>query len=159
MIKNITQIGNKPVSFIKEFINNCTIEEKIDTHYVIVEITSKQTITIKKATGKVVDRVDMILNSMWSQLVTDWNFIKLANQDLFKEHVGYNISMFYFPSNKPLLTEYPNNIKYLIDRITYNDENINPDSFINKIRLKDKFNISIKHNLKKLLNNQFGKIK
>ena len=105
MIKNITQIGNKPVSFIKEFINNCTIEEKIDTHYVIVEITSKQTITIKKATGKVVDRVDMILNSMWSQLVTDWNFIKLANQDLFKEHVGYNISMFYFPSNKPLLTE------------------------------------------------------
>ena len=50
--------------------------------------------------------------------------------------------MFYFPSNKPLLTEYPNNIKYLIDRITYNDENINPDSFINKIRLKDKFNIS-----------------
>ena len=153
MIKNITQIGNKPVSFIKEFINNCTIEEKIDTHYVIVEITSKQTITIKKATGKVVDRVDMILNSMWSQLVTDWNFIKLANQDLFKEHVGYNISMFYFPSNKPLLTEYPNNIKYLIDRITYNDENINPDSFINKIRLKDKFNISIKHNLKKLLTN------
>ena len=61
--------------------------------------------------------------------------------------------MLYFPSNKPLLTEYPNNIKYLIDRITYNDENINPDSFINKIRLKDKFNISIKHNLKKLLNN------
>ena len=55
MIKDITQIGNKPVSFIKEFINNCTIEEKIDTHYVIVEITSKQTITIKKATGKVVD--------------------------------------------------------------------------------------------------------
>ena len=103
MIKNITQIGNKPVSFIKEFINNCTIEEKIDTHYVIVEITSKQTITIKKATGKVVDRVDMILNSMWSQLVTDWNFIKLNDINLF----GYD----------NFLTNLLNEGKYTYDEI------------------------------------------
>ncbi len=158
MIKDISQIKDKSVSFIKEFINNCTIEEKIDAHYVIVEITSKQHITIKKANGKVVDRVDMILNNMWSQLVTDWNFIKLANQEFFNTHIGYNISMFYFPNNKPLLTEYPDNIKYLIDRITYNDELINVDSFVNKLKLKDKFNIHIKHNLTKNLSNEIDTI-
>ena len=62
MIKDISQIKDKSVSFIKEFINNCTIEEKIDAHYVIVEITSKQHITIKKANGKVVEGKTATLN-------------------------------------------------------------------------------------------------
>lgn len=157
MIKDINQIKNKSISFIKEFINNCSIEEKIDAHYIIVEITSKQHITVKKANGKTVDRVDMILNSMWSQLVTDWNFIRLANQDLFSEHVGYTLSMFYFPNNKPLLTEYPKNIRYLIDRIIFNDEIINKESFVNKLKLKDKFCISIKHNLPKSIDKELLK--
>lgn len=149
MIKDISSIKERSVGFIKEFITNCTVEEKIDAHYVIVEITSKQTITVKKSTGKTIDRVDMILNNMWSQLVTDWNFIRLANQDFFKEHVGYNISMFYFPCNKPLLTEYNTGIKYLIDRITFNGEIINVTNFVKQIRFKDKFQISIKQNINK----------
>ena len=152
MIKDISCIKAKSVSFIKEFINNCTVEEKIDTHYVIVEITSKQTVTIKKANGKVIDRVDMILNNMWSQLVTDWNFIRLTNQEWFAAHVGYCISMFYFPCKKPLLTEYKDNIRYLVDRIIYNDEPQNIEQFVNGIRLKDKFNISIKKSLTKNIN-------
>ena len=133
MIKDISLLKDKSVSFIKEFINNCTVEEKIDAHYVIVEITSKQTITVKKANGKVVDRVDMILNNMWSQLVTDWNFIRLTNQGWFAAHVGYTISMFYLPCNKPLLVEYKNNIKYLIDRIMFNDELQNIGAFYAKV--------------------------
>ena len=112
MIKDISKLKDKSLSFIKEFINNCTIEEKIDTHYVIIEITSKQNITIKKASGKIIDRVDMILNNIWGDIITDWNYIKLLNQDFFSKHVGYNISLFYFPSSKPLLTEYKPNIKY-----------------------------------------------
>lgn len=152
MIKSVEQIKNKSVSFIKEFINNCTIEEKIDAHYIIIEITSKQNITIKKSSGKIIDRTDMILNNMWGELVTDWNFIKLINKNIFSQHIGYNISMFYFPNNKPILTEYKKGLKYLIDRITFNDENINPDNFINQLKLKDKFNIQIKHNLNKVLN-------
>ena len=151
MIKTVDQIKNKSVSFIKEFINNCSIEEKIDAHYITIEITSKQNITIKKASGKIIDRTDMILNNMWGELVTDWNFIKLINKNIFSQHIGYNISMFFFPTNKPILTEYKKNIKYLIDRITFNDENINPDNFINQLKLKDKFNIQIKHNLPKIL--------
>ena len=152
MIKSVEQIKNKSVSFIKEFINNCTIEEKIDAHYIIIEITSKQNITIKKSSGKIIDRTDMILNNMWGELVTDWNFIKLINKNLFSQHIGYNISMFYFPNNKPILTKYKKDLKYLIDRITFNDEYINPDNFINQLKLKDKFNIQIKHNLNKTLN-------
>ena len=152
MIKTIEQIKNKPVSFIKEFINNCSVEEKIDAHYVIIEITSKNNLTIKKSSGKIIDRTDMILNNMWGELVTDWNFIKLINKNIFSQHIGYNISMFYFPTNKPILTTYKKGLKYLIDRITYNDEIINPDNFINQLKLKDKFNIQIKTNLSKNLN-------
>ena len=154
MIKDISLLKGKSVSFIKEFINNCTVEEKIDAHYVIVEITSKQTVTVKKANGKVVDRVDMILNNMWSQLVTDWNFIRLTNQEWFAAHVGYTISMFYLPCNKPLLVEYKNNIKYLIDRIMFNDEPQNIEQFVSRIRLKDKFCIDIKRGLSKSVNHE-----
>lgn len=158
MIKDISKLKDKPISFIKNFINNCIIEEKIDTHYIIIEITSKDHITIKKASGKPIDRIDMILNNMWSKLITDWNYIKLLNQDFFSKHIGYNISLFYFPTNKPLLTEYKQDIKYLIDRITFNDNIINSESFINQLKLKDDFHIKIKHNLNKnisdnLLNN------
>lgn len=95
----------------------------------------------------------MILNSMWGQLVTDWNYIHLANQDLFEKHVGYNISMFYLPNNKPLSTTYKNNIKYLIDRITFNDEDQNIQQFVDKIKMKDNFNIAIKQKLQKDLSN------
>lgn len=152
MIKNIEQIKDKPLSFIRTFINNCTIEEKLDTHYVIVEITSRNSITIKKASNKQIDRIDMILNNMWGQLNTDWNYIKLANQDWFANHVGYTFHMFYFPCSKPLLTEYKPNIKYVIDRIMYNDEQIDTLSVINSLKMIDKFNIKIKHNIEKVDN-------
>lgn len=149
MIKNIQKIKTKSVSFIKQFINNCTVEEKIDTHYVIVEITSKYQLTVKKSSGKVIDRVDMILNSMWGQLVTDWNYIRLLNKDLFEKHIGYNIAMFYFPNDQPLSTKYKPNIRYLIDRIIFNDEEQDVNQFVDKIKMKDQFNIHIKHKLTK----------
>ena len=153
MIKNIEKIKDKSVSYIRQFINNCTIEEKIDTHYVTVEITSKTNITVKKSSGKIIDRVDMILNSMWGQLVTDWNYIRLANKDLFESHIGYNISMFYFPNDMPLSTKYKPDIRYLIDRITFNDESQDVDVFINSLKMKDSFCIKAKRKLSKNLEN------
>lgn len=90
---------------------------------------------------------------MWGQLVTDWSYIRLANIELFNSHIGYNISMFYFPNDKPLSTKYKPDIRYLIDRITYNDELQDIDSFVNNIKLKDKFNIKIKQKLSKNLDN------
>ena len=152
MIKNIEQIKDKPLSFIRTFINNCTIEEKLDTHYVIVEITSKNSITIKKASNKQIDRIDMILNNMWGELNTDWNYIKLANQEWFANHVGYTFYMFYFPSTKPLQTEYKPGIKYVIDRVVYNDEVVDTTAVINSLKMINKFNIKVKCNIDKIDN-------
>lgn len=153
MIKDIEQIRKKSTSFIKNFITNCYIEEKIDTHYFIIEITSKTNITIKKASGKQIDRVDMILSDMYGQLITDWNYIRLANEKLFAKYVGYNIAVFYFPNKKPLQTEYKDNIKYVIDRITYNNDEQDIDQFLNNLELKDMFHITKKIKLSKHLDN------
>ena len=63
MIKPIEKLAEQSSKYIKDFMLNCTIEEKIDTHYVCVEIISKNEIKIKKANGKEIDRVDLILGA------------------------------------------------------------------------------------------------
>lgn len=151
-LKRIDTINSKPVSFIKSFINNCTIEEKIDTHYVIVEITTKNSITIKKSSNKPIDRVDLILNNMWSKITTDWNYIRLANKEWFESHVGYTFYMFFLPTQKPLLTTYKPNITYIIDRILYNDELMDVSNIINSLKMLDQFHIHIKTALNKIDN-------
>ena len=143
-IKRVEQIKDKTVSYIKSFLNNCTIEEKLDTHYVIVEITSKQSITVKKANGTKITKIDLILNNMWSKLITDWNYIRLANTEWFESHVGYTFYMFFFPSQKPLQTTYKPNVRYVIDRIIYNDELMDVNNIISSLQLIQQFNIHIK---------------
>ena len=106
MIKNLNEIKKHTDKYISDFIKNCIIEEKIDTHYISVEIISKNEIKIRKANGNEIDRVDMILNSMWNPLSVDWNYLKLSNRMWFENHVGFTITMFYFPCTKPILTEY-----------------------------------------------------
>ena len=151
-LKLLELIKDKSISYIKSFINNCTIEEKIDTHYVIVEITSKQSITVKKANGCTIDKVDLILNNMWSKLINDWNYIRLANHEWFEKHVGYVFYMFFFPSQKPLQIEYKSNIRYIIDRILYNDELVDINNVINSLKLIKQFNIYSKSYLTKVSN-------
>ena len=108
-------------------------------------------IKFKKSNGKDLDRVDLILNSMWSKLVTTWNYIKIANEEWFNKHIGYKISMFYFPVTKPILVEYKNNIEYLIDRVFYQDEEIRDiDALFSNVKDIDKFHVKIKHPLKKI---------
>lgn len=102
MIKDIKDISKKSKAFIRAFINNCEIEEKIDAHYINVEIISKDTIKIKKSNNKEIDRTDLILNRMWGNVLTTWNYIKIANYEWFNSHIGYTISMFYFPTAKPI---------------------------------------------------------
>ena len=69
MIKNLNEIKKHTDKYISDFIKNCIIEEKIDTHYISVEIISKNEIKIRKANGNEIDRVDMILNSMWKSII------------------------------------------------------------------------------------------
>lgn len=117
MIHNINELKRKPLSFIVRFIENCTIEEKIDAYYVCVEIQGKNSLVFRKSNGSIIDRVDCILNEMWSRLINDWTHIKLANQEWFENHIGSKIYMFYLPVQKPILTEYIPNVRYIVDRM------------------------------------------
>ena len=121
MIKNLNEIKKHTDKYISDFIKNCIIEEKIDTHYISVEIISKNEIKIRKANGNEIDRVDMILNSMWNPLSVDWNYLKLSNRMWFENHVGFTITMFYFPCTKPILTEYKPKLRYIFDRAIFNN--------------------------------------
>lgn len=148
MIKDILQLRDKSIGFIKTFINNCTVEEKLDTHYIAIEITTPTSITIKKASNKAIDRIDLILNDMWGNINTDWNYIRLANTEWFKKHVGYTIYMFYFPNHKPLCTEYRDDVKYVIDRLVFNGNNEDVND-IKSLNTNNKFILHIKQNLTK----------
>lgn len=150
MIKDIKDISKKSKAFIRAFINNCEIEEKIDAHYINVEIISKDTIKIKKSNNKEIDRTDLILNRMWGNVLTTWNYIKIANYEWFNSHIGYTISMFYFPTAKPISIQYKPNVSYLIDRITYNNEEVkNIENLLKNLKFFDNFNVKIKQKLKK----------
>lgn len=150
MLKNIKDLKNeKSLSYIKEFLKNCTIEEKIDTHYVIIDIISKNEIKIKKSNGNEITHVDLILNSMWGKLILDWNYLKLTNKEWFESHIGYSISMFYFPCNKPLLTEYPDNLRYIFDIVKYNDNVLDTKETLKNIKFPSIYEIGYKHLLLK----------
>lgn len=144
MIKDIEELSRKKLSYIEEFAEECTITEKIDTFYVCVEIISKKNIIFRKANNMKISRVDMFINSMWTKFVNDWEHFRLVNQEWFDTHVGYKIYMFFFPSVKPLSTEYKSNVSYIIDRVVFDKETFNPESVMWKMNMLDKFNIHFK---------------
>lgn len=162
MIKNIDNLKKKSISFITKFLDECTVEEKIDTYYVSVEIRSKNNIVFIKSNGKVIDRCDLILNEMWQQMFNDWTHFKMVNQDWFDSHIGYKIFMFYFPCSKPILTEYKDNISYVIDRMEYGATVIyDCEEEMKDMKMIDNFKISFKKFLKKsyTLNEFINKIR
>lgn len=143
MIKHIDKLSSQSTRYIKDFINGCTIEEKIDTHYITVEIISKNEIKIKKANGSEIDRVDLILNSMWNKLFLDWNYLKLSNRAWFNSHLGYSIKMFYFPCDVPLLTKYDSSIRYIFDKVSFNNNDISV-SCLKSINFPDAYKVDYK---------------
>lgn len=150
MIKNIEKLKEQSAKYIKDFMLNCTIEEKIDTHYVCVEIISRNEIKIKKANGKEIDRVDLILNSMWSKLFLDWNYLLLSNKEWFEKHVGYGIKMFYFPCEKPINTLYSKDIRYVFDYAYFNNEIYDARKVLDDIKFPDAYQIDYKCMLNKV---------
>ena len=150
MIKFIEQLKKKSPDFIRKFFEECTVEEKIDTYYVCVEIVSKNNIFFKKSSGKIIDRTDLIVNEMWQQFVNDWKYLQLVNEDWFEEHIGYKFFMFYFPCSKPLLTQYSENISYVIDRVEFNNSVVEDvESIFGTMNMVERFNIAFKHLLVK----------
>lgn len=150
MIKHINKLSSQSSRYIKDFIQGCSIEEKIDTHYISVEIISKNEIKIKKANGNEIDRVDLILNSMWNKLFLDWNYLKLSNKDWFDKHIGYTIKMFYFPCDTPLLTKYNSSTRYVFDNVVYNGTSYDPKQCLNGINFPDVYNVDYKCRLNKV---------
>lgn len=150
MIKNIEKLREQSAKYIKDFMLNCSIEEKIDTHYICVEVISKNEIKIKKANGKEIDRVDLILNSMWSKLFLDWNYLLLSNKEWFENHVGYTIKMFYFPCEKPINTLYDKDLRYLFDFVYYNDSIYDAKEILSTIKFPDVYKIDYKCQLNKI---------
>lgn len=150
MINNIDTLAQSSAKYIKEFMQCCTIEEKIDTHYISIEIISKNEIKIKKANGNEIDRVDMILNSMWNNLFLDWNYLKLSNKDWFALHVGYTIKMLYFPCDTPILTQYKPDLRYVFDRVIFNNNDLDTKYILDDIKFPTAYKIGYKHNLSKI---------
>lgn len=113
MIRNINEIKGCSRKFIREFLENCSIEEKIDAYYVTVEVRSGGNV-YRKASGKKIAREDYILNSMYGRLRKDWDMFRMANEEWFSERIGMKIHMFYVPCHKPVLTEYKPEVTYII---------------------------------------------
>lgn len=150
MINSIQKLGDKSQKYIRDFLKNCSIEEKIDTHYIIVEIISANDIKIKKSNGNEIDRVDLILNSMWNKLFLDWNYLKLSNKEWFTSHIGYSIKMFYFPCDTPLTVTYDSKIRYVFDKVIYNGVEYDPKNILSNIKFPDVYNVDYKCSLKKV---------
>ena len=150
MIKNLNEIKKHTDKYISDFIKNCIIEEKIDTHYISVEIISKNEIKIRKANGNEIDRVDMILNSMWNPLSVDWNYLKLSNRMWFENHVGFTITMFYFPCTKPILTEYKPRLRYIFDRAIFNNTLYDIKEVMSNMIFPNSYEIGYKKTLDKI---------
>ena len=150
MIKPIEKLIEQSSKYIKDFMLNCTIEEKIDTHYVSVEIISKNEIKIKKANGKEIDRVDLILNSMWNKLFLDWNYLMLSNKEWFEKHVGYGFKMFYFPCEKPINTLYNKDLRYIFDYAYYAGEVFDPEKILTDVKFPDAYKVDYKCLLNKV---------
>ena len=144
MIKSIEKLAEQSSKYIKDFMLNCTIEEKIDTHYVSVEIISKNEIKIKKANGKEIDRVDLILNSMWNKLFLDWNYLMLSNKEWFEKHVGYGFKMFYFPCEKPINTLYDKDLRYIFDYAYYAGEIFESEKVLADVKFPDAYKVDYK---------------
>lgn|SRR5574344_280739 len=136
MIKIIDDIKNKNINEQINFFNQCSIEEKIDGHFVSIQIISKNKIKFFKSNKQEVTRVDMILNDMWKKLINEWNLILFGNKQYLETHIGYLYNIFFIPNKKTLNTIYKSGITYIIHRISIN--NIEKDyykDFINLIKI------------------------
>jgi hypothetical protein len=147
MIKSLNNLKFKSYNYISNFLESCTIEEKLDAYYIKIDIRSKTNIIFIKSNGNEVDRCDLILNEMWQQLFNDWHYFRLVNNDWFEKHVGYKICLFYFPCDAPIFTKYKTDVSYVIDRIEYKSDIYSPEDLMNDMKILDKFNIKFKKNL------------
>lgn len=155
MLKNISELKNKPKEYQKEFFEKCRIEEKIDAHYVSVSVESKFKLVFRKANGKIISQVDLILSTLYSSLIEDWNIIFINNREFFEKNIGMTVFMFYFPNYTPVSTDYSNFLNgkktgYLISNVVdRGNKQINKEYFLKNINCDKRQNvlIAVQHTL------------
>lgn len=148
MIHNISEIKKRSTGFIKKFLSECTVEEKIDAPYVQVEIR-RQTLIYRKC-GRKLTGVDLILNDDYTLLMKEWEMLRHVNSDWFDAHVGYSINMFFLPCATPVVTEYKPDVRYIIDTVARwgTEENIAEE--MKNLNMLDEFHVWFKRPLERL---------
>lgn len=145
MIKNLAKFIERPVSFQKNFLQNCTVYEKISAYYIHVKVTSKTTIKFYKSNNKEIDIVDIILNKMWQTPINDFTKMFLSSESFMEKSVGLTYSFFFFPVSKPINIEYDlenegGEYRYILDNIRMENGQI-----INIGYIKDFIEIDTEH--------------
>lgn len=104
MLKNLSDATAADLKCLSS--NECVIYEKLDTFYFNVMITISGC-TVLKNNHRIIDDVDMAVNSMYSDIT---EFVKnhiVPNKDRIAEKYGDIIAgIFYFPCGKPGRTDY-----------------------------------------------------
>ena len=145
MINDISKLKDRSATYVRDFMCGCTITEKIDAHYMSVTVLTHNTISIKKANGYEIDRVDLILNSMWHKAFLDWNYLILTNHEWFANHVGYTIRFFYLPTEKPIIVEYEQGLRYIFDMVVFNGENKPLTDTLNGLKFPADYKVGHSH--------------
>lgn len=141
-IKDIQTIIKKKVypDYQIDFYKNCSIEEKLDTHYVSVDVISNSILKFRKTNNKEITQIDLIVNKSWSNFIDDWKSVFEDNKEVFKTLIGSRISMFYFPNSSPLSTYYKTGFKYIIKSIIWpsSDVCVDVSKILNSLQFSDK---------------------
>lgn len=124
--RSIDELLCKSPDEIYEFLKDCTVVEKMNTHYIKINIISPNNVVCCKFTGEPVTQTDIILNGMWRHFMEDWSYIRNnpGFKQFAKQYKGCIIGMYYIPCHNPLGTEYdfPASRCYIINQCydTYN---------------------------------------
>lgn len=106
MLRGLDDFILKPTQYKTKFLTNCIIEEKVSAFYFHVKILSKTVIKIYKSDYKELSQEDLIMNKMWKDPYIEIPQILFNNPEVLDQMIGWTLSFFYFPVEKPLLVEY-----------------------------------------------------
>lgn len=106
MLRGLDDFILKPTQYKTKFLTNCIIEEKVSAFYFHVKILSKTVIKIYKSDYKEISQEDLIMNKMWKDPYIEIPQILFNNPEVLDQMIGWTLSFFYFPVEKPLLVEY-----------------------------------------------------
>ena len=147
MLARLKDLNSHSLNFTEKFLENCTVEEKIDAPYICINIKRNKFSFYRS--GRKLTSVDIILNSDYSPMMKDWELFRGLNEEWFTAHGGCSIYVFYLPVTKPLGTEYKPDVRYIIDRIVYRDETIEGFDGMESLHMIEKFGIAFKNSLVK----------